>query len=270
MPLSRGLQANLPYIKQYAMQYGVPLKYAIAQARTEDSSGSATVTTYPGDNIGQYQVSPGVFAQYGPPGGNILTAKDNIQAGLSYLSSLYKRFGSWPLAFAAYNAGPGRIQYDLNLKENQLRMARSPQVGPITYAQIANLLPAGKGYNTPAYVAAITGAGAGGGTGAGTNATPGQGAGTGNGWTSFLVWLHKAENAPRLSAAPWTWGNDAVGIMEWAGVKIALLVLGLSLVLIGTVYLMQSVPSIGGSGGSGDGGGTAAVSVPAPVAAVLP
>ena len=33
----------------------------------------------------------------------------STEAALEYLSRLYKRFGNWKLAFAAYNGGPGRV-----------------------------------------------------------------------------------------------------------------------------------------------------------------
>lgn len=33
-----------------------------------------------------------------------------IDYAAQYLRSLYERFGSWPLALAAYNAGPGNVQ----------------------------------------------------------------------------------------------------------------------------------------------------------------
>jgi len=34
----------------------------------------------------------------------------NIEGGIRYLRQQYDRFGSWPLAVAAYNAGPGAVQ----------------------------------------------------------------------------------------------------------------------------------------------------------------
>jgi len=54
----------------------------------------------------------------------------NARAAAKYLRQLYLRFNDWPLAFAAYNAGPGRVRRTLESKEAK------------TYAEIASLLPA--------------------------------------------------------------------------------------------------------------------------------
>jgi len=54
----------------------------------------------------------------------------NARAAAKYLRQLYVRFQDWPLAFAAYNAGPGRVRRTLDLKDAK------------TYAEIAGLLPA--------------------------------------------------------------------------------------------------------------------------------
>ncbi len=54
----------------------------------------------------------------------------NTRAAAKYLRQLYVRFNDWPLAFAAYNAGPGRVRRTLDQKEAK------------TYSEIASVLPA--------------------------------------------------------------------------------------------------------------------------------
>ena len=59
----------------------------------------------------------------------------STEAALSYLSDLYKRFGSWYLAAAAYNAGPGRIA-------TALKKATGRTTGTdADYSRISSALP---------------------------------------------------------------------------------------------------------------------------------
>ena len=40
---------------------------------------------------------------------NAFDPVQNIEGGVKYLAQLFRQFGSWPLAIAAYNAGPGNV-----------------------------------------------------------------------------------------------------------------------------------------------------------------
>jgi hypothetical protein len=62
--------------------------------------------------IGLMQVLPATYDQMAEQhrlGGNPFDARDNIMAGTAYLRWLHQRYG-FPKMFAAYNAGPGRVE----------------------------------------------------------------------------------------------------------------------------------------------------------------
>jgi membrane-bound lytic murein transglycosylase B len=65
--------------------------------------------------VGLMQVLPGTFAQMAEQhrlGDNPFDARDNIMAGTAYLHWLHQKYG-FPAMFAAYNAGPGRLEQHL-------------------------------------------------------------------------------------------------------------------------------------------------------------
>lgn len=82
---------------------------------------------------GLFQLMPGTAKDLGlrlAPFDERLDPLKNAHSAARYLNRLHTRFQDWPLALAAYNAGPGRVAR--LLKEKQAK----------TFAEIAEVLPA--------------------------------------------------------------------------------------------------------------------------------
>jgi hypothetical protein len=85
--------------------------------------------------VGLMQVLPQTYDQMAEQhklGANPFDARDNIMAGAAYLRWLHQRYG-YPAMFAAYNAGPGRLEDHL---EHGVRLPAETRayVGGITHA----------------------------------------------------------------------------------------------------------------------------------------
>lgn len=81
---------------------------------------------------GLYQFMPATAKEYGlslTPKDERLDPDKNARAAATYLAYLHRRFGDWPLALAAYNAGQGRVGKLLR------------QTGGSTFEEIAAHLP---------------------------------------------------------------------------------------------------------------------------------
>jgi hypothetical protein len=99
-----------PVIEQQAAQAGTcgDLKYlAVVE------SGLRPAVTSRASARGWWQFMAGTARQYGLAMSSSWDERADLAsstgAGLKYLSDLHRRFGSWPLAMAAYNTGPGRL-----------------------------------------------------------------------------------------------------------------------------------------------------------------
>jgi soluble lytic murein transglycosylase-like protein len=87
---------------------GVPLRMMAAVAKQE--SGFQQNITSPTGAHGVMQLEPGTASGLGV---NPSRELQNVVGGALYLKAQYKEFGSWPLALAAYNAGPQAVRDSL-------------------------------------------------------------------------------------------------------------------------------------------------------------
>ena len=102
MALSEEFQA---YVREVAARYGVPLNLAFALI-TQESGGNQGARSEKGAT-GIMQLMPGTAKELGVDPSD---PYQNIEGGMRYLAQQYERFGTWPLALAAYNAGPGAVR----------------------------------------------------------------------------------------------------------------------------------------------------------------
>jgi soluble lytic murein transglycosylase-like protein len=110
-----------PWIREASARFGVPAAWISAVMRTE-SGGRLSLNGRPvvsrAGAIGLMQLMPGTWTElrrrYGL-GPDPFAPRDNILAGAAYLKALYIRYG-YPNLFAAYNAGPGRLDAHLLLR----------------------------------------------------------------------------------------------------------------------------------------------------------
>ena len=87
-----------------ATSEAIPPKLFIALINAE--SGFDPMAVSPKGAIGLTQLMPGTAKALGVDPHDPL---QNLTGGARYLRQQYERFGSWPLALAAYNAGPTRV-----------------------------------------------------------------------------------------------------------------------------------------------------------------
>lgn len=102
------------FVEKYAEEYKVPETVCYAVIKCE-SGFDSTARSYAGA-IGLMQIMPDTFAHLcsrtgdNYEAGMLYDPETNIRYGIYYLSMLYDRFGVWETVFAAYNAGPSRVQ----------------------------------------------------------------------------------------------------------------------------------------------------------------
>lgn len=103
-----------PYIAEASERFGVPQSWITAVMRAESDGltmrKDQPITSGAGA-MGLMQIMPDTYAELRHRyrlGSDPYAPRDNILAGAAYLSDLYRRYG-YPNLFAAYNAGPERL-----------------------------------------------------------------------------------------------------------------------------------------------------------------
>jgi len=107
-------------ITEASQRFHVPKAWIVAVMRQESGGrtmlGEGAPMVSSAGALGLMQLLPATYqemaAQY-KLGGNPFEPRDNIMAGAAYLRWLHHKYGS-PAMFAAYNAGPGRLEDHLN------------------------------------------------------------------------------------------------------------------------------------------------------------
>jgi soluble lytic murein transglycosylase-like protein len=137
-----------PWIDEASRRFSVPAAWISAVMRAE-SGGQLLLRgrpiTSPAGAMGLMQLTPPTWralrAQY-RLGSDPYFPRDNIVAGAAYLRELYVRYG-YPYLFAAYNAGPARLDAHLATgaplpRETQAYLKALGQSDP---AATANAIP---------------------------------------------------------------------------------------------------------------------------------
>ncbi len=89
---------------EMAERYDIP-KQTFFNLVTAESNWNVAIVSHRGA-IGLTQLMPGTAEELGV---NPWDGYENLEGGARYLRQQYDRFGTWELALAAYNAGPGAV-----------------------------------------------------------------------------------------------------------------------------------------------------------------
>lgn len=95
----------LEVAKAAARKHGVPEDLFLRLVQQE-SGWNPTAVSHKGAT-GLAQLMPGTAERLGV---DISDPAANLEGGARYLRMMYDQFGSWKLALAAYNAGPGAVE----------------------------------------------------------------------------------------------------------------------------------------------------------------
>ena len=95
----------LEVAKAAARKHGVPEDLFLRLVQQESGWNPGAVSNK--GATGLAQLMPGTAKKLGV---DINDPADNLNGGARYLRQMYDKFGTWKLALAAYNAGPGAVE----------------------------------------------------------------------------------------------------------------------------------------------------------------
>lgn len=113
--LSARASRYIYYTVKEAERRGIPTELALLPVIESSYDPAATSSAAA---AGMWQFIPSTGKIYGLRQTDLYDGRRDVvestRAAYEYLSSLYNQFGSWELALAAYNGGPGRVQQAIN------------------------------------------------------------------------------------------------------------------------------------------------------------
>ncbi len=139
-------QIYFPMIEEELLKAGLPIEL---RAMAIIESALQTTATSPAGAVGLWQFMPSTGKVYGLEINSLVDERmdpvKSTKAAVRYLKDLYGIYNNWPLAIAAYNCGPGRVNK---------AMARS---GGRTFWEIYDFLPPETRGYVPAFIGASYG-----------------------------------------------------------------------------------------------------------------
>lgn len=127
-PAPKGAATWVPRLKPVFGAAGIP-KELVWLAEVESSFDPSARS--PVGAVGMYQLMPKTAQDLGlkvSPKDERMVPEKNARAAATYLARMRRQFGDWPLALAAYNAGPGRVADTLKRQRGKSYDAIAPHL----------------------------------------------------------------------------------------------------------------------------------------------
>lgn len=145
-------------IPRIAQEEGIPAEYLDAKVRIESGYNQAARSR--SGAIGYGQLMPATARGLGV---DPTDPESNLRGAARYLNQMYKQFGDWDLAVAAYNAGPNAVLRHGGIPpyeetRNHVRKFNEALAAPSPVLGGASAAPAGGAFSSTAPVAGSAGA----------------------------------------------------------------------------------------------------------------